>query len=112
MYARQTPRPSGAREISLPGNYGGTAFRHDVFPDEEAPSVNEECNEAEAQEPSPDTHHGERSVIPSISGHLFPKNGGIGFEELLILGIILLVSQSSENDDNISLLLLLLLFIR
>ena len=111
MYARQTPRPSSAREISLPGNYGGTAFRHDVFPDEEAPSVNEECNEAEEIH-VPDTHHTERSVTPCISSHLFPKNGGIGLEELLILGIILLISQNSENDDNISLLLLLLLFIR
>ena len=111
MYTRQTPRPSGAREISLPGNYGGTAFRRDISPDEEAPSVTEECNETEEVR-VPDTHYAEGQVAPCISGHLFPKNGGIGLEELLILGIILLISQNSENDDNISLLLLLLLFIR
>ena len=113
MYARQTPRSSGAREINLPGNYGGTAFRHDVFSDEEAPPLNEECVEAEVEAAkAPDTHHDGRLVIPSISNRLFPKDGGIGLEELLILGIILLISQNSENDDNISLLLLLLLFIR
>ena len=37
--------------------------------------------------------------------------GGIGLEELLILGLVFLISQNYEKDD-LAFLLLMLLFIR
>ena len=42
------------------------------------------------------------------------RKGGIGFEELLILGLVLLISQSDEGENNndLAFLLLLLLFIQ
>ena len=43
-------------------------------------------------------------------GHAFPFSHGIGFDELLILGLILLLSQSGEGGSDVVLWLALLLF--
>ncbi|MBE6601658.1 MAG: hypothetical protein E7637_04030 [Ruminococcaceae bacterium] len=48
-----------------------------------------------------------RSPIDAKNG--FPFGHGLGFEELLLLGLILLLSQTEENSD-IALWLVLLLF--
>ena len=120
MYTRQNPLSKSGRGIELPGNYGGTAFRQE--PVTEDAELQEACpphNNGEPYEAAPtlsvqsgDDICDTEKTAPAISDRHFQKEGGIGFEELLILGIILLISQNSENDDNISLLLLLLLLIR
>ena len=120
MYTRHSQGTKSNREINLPGNYGGTAFRKDSIPeaDETHELYSDEYDDTQEKSlatvslSEQEQIREDKNAIPTFSNRLFPKEGGIGLEELLILGIILLVSQNSENDDDLSLLLLLLLFIR
>ncbi len=123
MYARQGPQGRFPRNVRVPQNYSGNAFREEepIAVLEEAPPVND----------TPSTQNLEESAPASASsepiGKLFPSPGfqfslgkllggkdrglGIDTEELLIIGLILLLSQGEGSDDLI-LLLLLLLFIQ
>ena len=115
MYARQPPDSRSEGGLRLPGNYGGTAFRSEpvepdpVIEEEPLPSHSNRADDAispTAAQASPP----EETV--SVGSHLFSRGGGgIGFEELLILGLIFLISQNDTKDD-LTLLLLLLLFIQ
>ena len=61
----------------------------------------------------PTAHHQSASPFSNLFGSLgsaFPFSHGLGFEELLIIGLILLISQS-DTDDDVILLLALLLFV-
>ena len=134
MYARQPPDGRMPRTMRLPRNYSGNAFPREetAFTAEEAttppppaaptpppsdppsaasPSLSEATDRAEEAVPT-----GKTASSPGFRldpGKLFGKNGafGIGMEELLILGLIFLVSQSDRQDD-LALLLLILLFIQ
>lgn len=117
MYARQPSDSRNGHGIRIPGNYSGNAFRsyqapsQDTDKEDESPPIQEsdipqnEENQAETVSAEPTTAH------PVGNGRLFGKGGGIGFEELLILGLVLLVSQNDSRDD-LAFLLLMLLFIQ
>ncbi len=122
MYARQGPQGRFPRNVRIPQNYSGNAFR-----EEEPIAVLEE---SPPSDPSPSNQDSAEAPLVSADsepvGKLFPSPGfqfslgklfgkdrglGIGTEELLIIGLILLLSQGDGSDDLI-LLLLLLLFIQ
>ena len=127
MYARQPPQGRFPRPIQLPNNYSGNAFSTEPIdsteplqePDE--PKAGEEPKEIRNQAES------DKKEEPSLStGKLFPSPGfrldlgrlfrsdrgaGLGMEDLLLIGLILLISQGETKDD-LLLLLLLLLFIQ
>ena len=89
-------RPEGRRNISIPDNYGGNAFG---VPDRSSipePSPTEEASEPTAAE----CEEEKKSSLPF----------GIGSEELLLLGIILILSQSEDGGDILPFLLILLFF--
>ncbi len=102
--------PAGVR---LPENYGGSTFREeppqaDTRDGEQASAVNT------TEEKASDTEAAPASLLsPSFRlrlGSLF-DNKKIGTEELLIIGLILLLADSDSNDDLI-LFLILLFFIK
>ena len=115
--------------FAVPENYSGNAFRDNGqevdYTKEEVPSFEEEelgeVHQVEVQEQlaepvgkifeeKPKSKVGllSRSGFGFNIGKLF--GGGIGFEELLIIGLIFLIAQS-ENNEDIIVLLALLLFI-
>ena len=128
MYARQPPDGRFPRPVRVPRNYSGNAFRQEEEGPPPDPVFEETPTEELPPEPSPMRREGEATPAPEASadtavGKLFPspgfrldlgrflnrgKGGGIGFEELLIIGLIFLVSQSETRDDLVFLLLLLL----
>lgn len=83
-------RPEGRKSILIPDNYGGSAFNSREEMD--IPVEQPEPPERECEEKSPS--------LPF----------GIGSEELLLLGLLLLLSQSDEGGDLIPFLLILLFF--
>ena len=117
--------------FAVPENYSGNAFREngevDYTNEETMPFEEEELTEARGAE----AETAEEEIAEAV-GKIFeekPKNngtllsrsgfgfnigklfgGGIGFEELLIIGLIFLIAQS-ENNEDIIVLLALLLFI-
>ena len=122
MYTRPIPPASSdrmdSRGLQIPPHYSGNAFR-EIPPPPPTEEISDDISEVmKFPEPSPDPPIEEPSLPTSAkkSGkgihfdfkHLF--SGGIGTEELLILGVLLLLSQGEDNDD-IFLFLILLLFI-
>lgn len=121
MYARQSPDPRFSGNMHVPHNYSGNAFRpkekplpppipisqpEKEIPEDvpvERPSDSETSSDIRTQASS--------AALPTF-GQLFAKDGegGIGAEELMILGLLLLVSQSNVKDD-LPLFLILLLFL-
>lgn len=108
MYARQPPdrRPP----FRIPGNYSGNAFskKEEPPPREETP---EEVGAPSASEESPPPSEPAAQPTSSLSrlfGHS-EQSMGIGTEELLLLGLILLTSRGENRDDLLPILLLLLL---
>ena len=111
-------------EFEVPQNYSGNAFREesneDFFediPQEAAVAEEKRDNDKTA------TVSGDRVCEPATKkkgifggagfgfdiGRIF--SGGLGYEELLIIGLILLVAQCEDSQD-ILLLLVLLLFVQ
>ena len=126
MYARQGPQGRFPRNLHVPQNYSGNAFRkeepvidepsdveaEEALPIQEEPSIS---TEAPSENASPDNVATVGRPFPSPGfkldlGRFFKgKRGlGIGFEEILIIGLIFLVAQGDSADDLIFLLLLLL----
>ena len=112
--------------IAVPENYGGSAFREAPLPEMIEPSEYEENVERE-ESPAEERIEEEGTVEAGLSlgercekkhslfgsgfGFRVPRIfGEIGFEELLIIGLIFLIAQS-ENNEDIIVLLALLLFI-
>ena len=104
-------------EIDVPQNYRGNAFR-DLPPDEPeivpppAAAVEKEAVEEPAVTVSRMCEEEEVTTKKKAFGFNVGRfySGGIGYEELLILGLILLVAQNEGNEDTL-LLLALLLFV-
>ena len=127
MYARQGPQGRFPRNLHVPQNYSGNAFRKDEAVID-APSDDEPIEELPLQEQPSISAEASPESSPSADsatavGRLFPSPGfkldlgrffkgrkglGIGFEEILIIGLIFLVAQGDSADDLIFLLLLLL----
>ena len=110
MYSRQGDRRY-LRNMNIPSNYSGNAFRQD----EESVDISDTSAEDTAE---PDETRDKalpedastQDASVGLSRLLGRGGGGIGFEELLIIGLAILVSQSNARDD-LALLLLLLLFV-
>lgn len=131
MYIR--PTPSGREELRIPDNYSGNAFQGDsttpsppVELPPEPPSTGEEptplaepsntlpvvlpVEETPRETPAMKKASPFSSLLPPrLAGTRGGLLGDIGIEELLIIGVLILLSQS-ETDDDILLLLVLLLF--
>ena len=127
MYARQGPQGRFPRNLHVPQNYSGNAFRKEEPVIDEPSYVEAEEALPIQEEPSISTEAPPESPPPAdealTAGRLFPSPGfkldlgrffkgkrglGIGFEEILIIGLIFLVAQGDSADDLIFLLLLLL----
>ncbi|MBE6546607.1 MAG: hypothetical protein E7668_04090 [Ruminococcaceae bacterium] len=131
MYARQPPEGRPPRPLRVPRNYSGNAFSREepilsASTEEPAepipPETTAEAVSAETEQPSSPRSEPPTDAAPTAAklfsapgfrldfGRLFRKDRGfgIGTEELLLLGLILLISQSNTKDDLLFLLLLLL----
>ena len=96
-------RPEARKSINIPDNYGGSAFGGRAqIPPPEPERVDALSNEPDLQ---PETV--EAVKTEEKKGSLF---SGIGSEELLLLGMILILSQSDEGGDILPFLLILLFF--
>lgn len=115
MYSRQNSTGRSTAPWQIPKNYSGNAFPP------QQPS--EECDDESSFQKDEDSPPESATVSASVCGEsekksgifgLSRKSGGIGIEELLILGLVLLISQSEEGEGNndLAFLLLLLLFIQ
>lgn len=102
MYARHNNRPQG---ITIPKNYSGNAFSEgtDIFTADEP----DELIISSESEILADTD-ADAASAGSSEKRLFPFN--MGNEELILIGIILLISQN-ENGDGIIPILLAVLFL-
>lgn len=123
MYSRFSGKNENVR---LPEHYGGCAFSPQQAPPpprQAHPSVGkptpppppppprETPREEEISDETPQKEKHSPSVPALRLGNLgvsFPFSHGIGFEELLILGLILLLSQNGEERDVVLILALLL----
>ena len=132
------------RDLRVPKNYAGNAFRPPLSEKEQAEPIfidesfeetaemqelpSKEINETKETKKMSDVNdtpddHEEKSEAKQTGLFSFPKfdiglgklfsRGGIniGFEELLLLGLILIIASEGKGDDLI-LLLILLLFIQ
>jgi len=100
MYTRQGNR---SKNISIPQNYSGNAFRDhhssELLPDHtDAPQDSEESDTSIQQTDGVLKANEQKNFLP-IS---------IGNEELIIIGIILLIFQSNKSSDALPILLALL----
>ena len=126
MYSRY-PNYRFSSGVKIPDNYSGNAFKQTESEAETSFEAVDAVETAEAKDESAlvsavaDTEDSAEALPTSAPprrplfggfkfnvGRIF--SGGIGFEELLIIGLILLIAQSDTDDDMI-LLLALLLFI-
>ena len=118
MYTRV---PSGRmpRGMRVPENYSGNAFRPHEMPPPPTPPPQEppqkDLQPSEAP-PLPEAPPAEAPPAeapppekPTLLGLRLPFSGfHLGVEELLLIGLILMIAQEGENDEIIWLLLLLL----
>ena len=115
MYARQTSNTKVPRNMNLPPNYGGSAFYEPPvgnMRDSEQDELTPEPPEAtQSEELHANADHERESRSVGLFHGFGSTSGGIGLEELLILGLALLISQNDVKDD-LALLLLLLVFIK
>lgn len=117
MYTR-IPTGRYPRGMRVPENYGGNAFRPIVNEavSEEEPAVPDE-SPSPLPLPTPELPPPEAPPEPHAPVGRFSlglpflrrDGGGIGFEELLLVGLIFLIAEEGKHDDLIWLLLLLLL---
>ena len=121
MYSRQNSDGRFSRGLRIPGNYSGNAFRTEVEEDPrndntgstDTESVITESGIADALPPKKDSDTAvSDTAVPTGFSRVWGRSGGgIGLEELLILGLALIVSQNDSKDD-LAFLLLILLFIQ
>ena len=112
MYSR-FPRPS-ERPVRLPEHYSGCAFAapqpapeappQPRVPDRPAPPGPEARTDAGPACPAPPPLS--LSLLAGKDGK--PRPGGLGFDELLLLGLILLLAHTGQSSDVILWLALLL----
>lgn len=118
MYSR-FPR-NGDRTIRIPEHYSGCAFSEtsaeSMIPQKEEPTPPPPTTEPTAPPPPPEEDKKDQDSQPTslplalpLGGNLPLLGGGLGFEELLLIGLILLLSRS-EQDNDLVLWLVLLLF--
>ncbi len=118
MYVRQTADGRRQRGLNIPANYSGSAFspiNEQPIPSVADTSENTDAPEKEAIEEPVTAVSLPAEPKDNVGAGLFrlfgSGSGGIGFEELLILGLVFLISQNDVKDD-LAFLLLLLLFVK
>ena len=95
MYTRPQNSRQGSKGIAIPENYSGSAFVNQAIArDEPEEYIAPESDAVIQADTSP-------SKKP-------PLLEGIGGEEILILGLIFLLSQSDEGNDLLPILIILL----
>ena len=115
-------RPAEARiraPIRVPQNYSGNAFAAPEPPQQPIPCEAAEIPQEKEAPPITSPKEAEQSsrgkgLLSALPFHLDLKRpfaGGLDFEDLLLLGLILLLLGSDGNDD-ILLLLIFLFFIQ
>ena len=97
MYTREYD--GRERPFRLPPHYGGCAFRNQK---EETPT--EPTQKILPSLPMPNL----ADSVQSLLGRAFGTRGGLDFDELLLLGLILLLSGGEKSGDVIPILALLL----
>ena len=113
MYARQ----SQAKGMRVPPNYSGSAFQNisnptsDVVYTEPVTEPCEDTPKSQGDIPAASLSASKGDEKVGFSRLFGGASGGIGLEELLILGLALLISQNDTKDD-LAFLLLLLVFIK
>ena len=125
MYSRSA-QGRFPRDLRVPKNYAGNAFKPIIEAEVNAEPVSAEPQKTDAPVSEDISHEAPQAEnekaesaglfkLPKFNlglGKLFSRGGiNIGFEELLLIGIIFLIANEGGNDDLI-LLLLLLLFIQ
>ena len=100
MYYSKNSSP----RISIPRNYSGNTFRQDS--EEEKPYINDPHSPENKKIDPPIQEICEEKVQ---SPSLFSVVSGVSSEDLLLLGLILVILRDNPNDDLILLFLLLLL---
>ena len=102
MYARQMNRYN--RGITVPQNYSGSAFKSPLLIDEKEPQ--EEISEAEPTGGAVTETPEHESEPLQAHKNFLPIN--IGSEELILIGVMLLLFQGDSNDGIIPILLAIL----
>lgn len=103
MYVRPDGRRKISRDISIPQNYSGNAFNEKedlMLENEEIPEERAENEIPVIKESSPSHTDEKRGFLSAISNN----------DDLMLLGLILLLSQDGFGDDILPLLLIILFF--
>jgi len=116
MYTKSMPEPDGGASQSfrrggyqIPASYAGNAFQADFSPDEttraapESPVPREDIHTEDAALPA-----SAKPSEPPLSG-LLSKLGSPSLDDVLLIGLILLLSRERESSTGTLLLLALLL---
>ena len=117
MYTKNIPEPDGGAQsfrrggYQIPASYAGNAFQTELSPDEtaraapEIPAPREDIHTEEAaQGPSP-----AQAQAPADASGLLAKLGSPSLDDVLLIGLILLLSRERESSTGTLLLLALLL---
>ncbi len=103
MYARPPRRPPNVR---VPENYSGCAFSEPLAPDLPPRYVDVAKPTPELPPPREEKPMPPPPILPV--GHGLPLSEGLSFDQLLLLGLILLLMrEGGESDAVLSLALLL-----
>ena len=101
MYVRPDGRRRMPKDISIPQNYSGNAFNEKEETSIDNDELSEEQNDAPVIKEVPSFCSEEKRGFLSALGNN---------DDLIILGLILLLSQDGLGDDILPLLLIILFF--
>ena len=124
MYSKKSGR--GSLPPRMPEHYKGWAFQPPIAQADRPPQPGGSADRPQPQPPKPEVHQSyprplpflpppkppEEKPLPPAIEQLFGKSGflqSLNFEELLLIGLIILLG-SSGGDNELPLLLALLLF--
>lgn len=94
MYARQSEKNHLSREIAIPQNYRGTAFK-----ESEVIQVEEDAKEEESTEAALPVRPDERKITRSFLS---------SEEDIILLGLILLLAQEELSSEILPILIMIL----
>ena len=111
MYTKNIPEPDGGAQsfrrggYQIPASYAGNAFQTELSPDETARAA------PEIPAPREDIHTEEaaQAQAPADASGLLAKLGSPSLDDVLLIGLILLLSRERESSTGTLLLLALLL---
>lgn len=99
---------NASQEINIPRNYSGNTFR--VIDESERHYIKEATEEAEEKDEVTSTKIEEKENKTKEKESILPKIfSDISVEDVLLLGLMLVIHQENPNDTTLLLLLILLL---